>query len=120
MRSKRFEVLDARPVNQDGFVTEWPEVGMIAMESDNDPKPSIKIANGKVTELDGKPCSEFDMIDTFIANYGINLEQAEQAMAVDSLKVARMLCDIKLPDGSPSFADPRFVLKRALAKASGG
>ncbi len=97
MRSKRFEVLDARPVNQDGFVTEWPEVGMIAMESDNDPKPSIKIANGKVTELDGKPCSEFDMIDTFIANYGINLEQAEQAMAVDSLKVARMLCDINVP-----------------------
>lgn len=30
---------------------------------------------------------------------------------------ARMLCDIKLPDGSPSFADPRFVLKRALDKA---
>ena len=37
------------------------------------------------------------MIDTFIANYGINLEQAEQAMAVDSLKVARMLCDINVP-----------------------
>lgn len=31
---------------------------------------------------------------------------------------ARMLCDIKLPDGSPSFADPRYVLKRALQKAS--
>lgn len=97
MRSKRFEVLDARPVNQDGFVTEWPEVGMIAMESENDPKPSIKITNGKVTELDGKPCSEFDMLDTFIATYGINLEQAEQAMAIDSLKVARMLCDINVP-----------------------
>jgi len=27
---------------------------------------------------------------------------------------ARMLCDIQLPDGSPSFADPRHVLKRAL------
>ncbi|MDR3070328.1 MAG: glutamine synthetase family protein [Propionibacteriaceae bacterium] len=31
---------------------------------------------------------------------------------------ARMFCDIRLPDGSPSFADPRFVLKRALHKAS--
>jgi len=30
---------------------------------------------------------------------------------------ARMFCDITLPDGSPSFADPRFVLKRALRKA---
>jgi glutamine synthetase len=30
---------------------------------------------------------------------------------------ARMFCDIVLPDGSPSFADPRHVLKRALKKA---
>ena len=29
-----------------------------------------------------------------------------------------MFCDILLPDGSPSFADPRYVLKRALAKAA--
>ncbi len=31
---------------------------------------------------------------------------------------ARMFCDILMPDGSPSFADPRYVLKRALAKTS--
>ncbi|KHL09088.1 glutamine synthetase [Mumia flava] len=31
---------------------------------------------------------------------------------------ARMFCDILLPDGSPSYADPRFVLKRTLAKAA--
>ncbi len=31
---------------------------------------------------------------------------------------ARMFCDITLPDGSSSFADPRYVLKRALKKAS--
>ena len=31
---------------------------------------------------------------------------------------ARMFCDIHLPDGSPSLADPRHVLKRALAKAA--
>ncbi|NYI71975.1 glutamine synthetase [Naumannella cuiyingiana] len=31
---------------------------------------------------------------------------------------ARMFCDIKLPDGSPSYADPRFVLKRAMRKAA--
>ena len=30
---------------------------------------------------------------------------------------ARMFCDVRLPDGSPSFADPRFVLKRALDRA---
>jgi len=32
--------------------------------------------------------------------------------------VARMFCDILLPDGSPSYADPRWVLKRNLARAS--
>ena len=31
---------------------------------------------------------------------------------------ARLLCDILLPDGSPSFSDPRQVLQRALTKAS--
>ncbi len=31
---------------------------------------------------------------------------------------ARMFCDIAMPDGTPSFADPRHVLKRSLQKAS--
>lgn len=31
---------------------------------------------------------------------------------------ARMFCDIGMPDGGPSYADPRFVLKRALGKAA--
>ncbi len=76
MRSKRFEALAKRPVNQDGFVKEWIEEGFIAMESPNDPKPSIKIVNGVVTELDGKPASQFDLIDHFMnctPNVGHNL-----------------------------------------------
>ncbi len=31
---------------------------------------------------------------------------------------ARMFCDIVMPDGSPSFADPRNVLKRMLSRAA--
>ncbi|OLF08888.1 type I glutamate--ammonia ligase [Actinophytocola xanthii] len=31
---------------------------------------------------------------------------------------ARMFCDIAMPDGSPSWADPRHVLRRTLARAS--
>ncbi len=30
---------------------------------------------------------------------------------------ARMFCDIAMPDGSPSWADPRHVLRRGLSKA---
>ncbi len=29
-----------------------------------------------------------------------------------------MLCDITMPDGSPSWADPRHVLRRALSRAA--
>ena len=31
---------------------------------------------------------------------------------------ARMFCDIRLPDGSPSWADPRHVLRRMLSRAA--
>jgi glutamine synthetase len=31
---------------------------------------------------------------------------------------ARMFCDILMPDGSPSYADPRYVLKRTLSRAA--
>lgn len=96
MRSKRFEVLDQRPVNQDGYVKEWPEVGLIAMDSPFDPKPSLKIENGKVVELDGKKRADFDMLDTFIADYAIDLSRAEEAMAMDSLEIAHKICDINI------------------------
>ncbi len=96
MKSKRFEVLAQRPVNQDGYVQEWPEVGLIAMNSPFDPKPSIKIEGGKVSELDGKPRAQFDMLDTFIADHAIRLDGAEKAMAIDSLEIARMLVDINV------------------------
>ncbi|MFV0430413.1 MAG: propanediol/glycerol family dehydratase large subunit [Arachnia sp.] len=97
MRSKRFEALDARPVNQDGFVNEWPEVGLMAMSGPNDPTPSIRVDNGVVVELDGKQRAEFDMIDTFIADYGIRLENAEAVNAMDTLDLARKLVDFNVP-----------------------
>ena len=96
MRSKRFEVLAARPVNQDGYVQEWPEVGLIAMNSPFDPKPSIRIENGRITELDGKKRAEFDMLDTFIADHAIRIDGAERAMAMDSVDIARKIVDINV------------------------
>ena len=76
MKSKRFEVLDARPVNQDGYVQEGPEVGLIAMNSPFDPKPSIKIENGVITELDGKTRAECLM----------RLRRALDEMVVDGIE----------------------------------
>ncbi|ADL07322.1 propanediol/glycerol family dehydratase large subunit [Thermosediminibacter oceani] len=97
MKSKRFQVLAERPVNKDGFVAEWPEVGLVAVDSPNDPKPGIKIENGKIVEMDGKKREDFDMIEQFIADYAIDVEMAEKAMKMDSLEIARMLVDINVP-----------------------
>ena len=96
MKSKRFQVLKERPVNKDGYVKEWAEVGLIAMESPLDPKPSIKIKDGIVVELDGKSRENFDLIDYFIADRGIVIENAEKVMAMDSLEIARKLVDINI------------------------
>lgn len=97
MKSKRFQALSERPVNKDGFVKEWAEVGLIAMNSPFDPKPSIKIENGVVVELDSRKRSEFDLLDQFIADYAIDLTNAEKVMAMDSKKIAHMLVDINVP-----------------------
>lgn len=97
MKSKRFEMLAQRPVNKDGFVAEWPEVGLVAIGSPNDPEPGVKIENGKIAEMDGKEREDFDMIDQFIADYAIDLSVAEEVMAMDSTEIARMLVDINVP-----------------------
>ena len=97
MRSKRFEALDARPIKKDGFDKEWPEVGLIAMNNPGDPTPSLTIENGVIVELDGKKREDFDMLDQFIADHGIRLERAEEAMAMSSLDIANMLVDFNVP-----------------------
>lgn len=93
MKSKRFEALAQRPVNKDGFVKEWVEEGFIAMDSPLDPKPSIRIENGEIVELDGKKKEDFDLIDSFIANYGIDITNAEKVVNMSSREIANKLVD---------------------------
>lgn len=93
-RSKRIEALDARPVNLDGYINEWPEMGFVAMSSPYDPKPSVRVEDGKIVELDGKQREDFDFIDQFIADYAINTDRTEKSMAISSLDIARMIVDI--------------------------
>ncbi len=97
MKSRRQQVLSQREVNQDSFIGEWPETGLILFNSPFDPKPGIRVSQGRLCELDGKPEAEFDLIDRFIARYSIDVTRAEEAMALDSTAVARMLIDIDAP-----------------------
>lgn len=96
-RQRRMEVLDNRPVNKDGFINEWPEMGFIAMSSPYDPKPSLTIKDGVIVSLDGKSREEFDFLDTFIADYAINIDRAEESMGIPSLDIARKIVDINIP-----------------------
>ncbi len=95
-RSKRFEILDERPVHQDGFINEWPEAGLIAMEGPEDPKPSVKIENGKIVELDGKKRADFDMLDQFIADHTLNVDIIEDVMSQDSRELAHKIVDVNV------------------------
>ncbi|HST42866.1 MAG TPA: propanediol/glycerol family dehydratase large subunit [Conexibacter sp.] len=95
--SKRTEALEARPVNLDGFVDEWPEVGLVAMDSPNDPTPSIRVQDGRVVEMDGRTREQFDFLDQFIADTAIDATTAERSMAIDAVEIAHMLVDPRTP-----------------------
>lgn len=63
------------------------------MQSPNDPKPSIKIVAGEVVELDGKAKEDFDLIDAYIAQYGIDITRAEEVMQMSSKELANKIVD---------------------------
>ncbi|HVI41499.1 MAG TPA: propanediol/glycerol family dehydratase large subunit, partial [Anaerovoracaceae bacterium] len=95
-RSKRFEKLDKRPINQDSFFVEWAEGGLSAMSSPYDPMPGIRIEDGRIVEMDGKTYEDFDSLELFIAEHGINIEMAEYAMALKPAEIAKMIVDINV------------------------
>ena len=97
MRSKRFESLDQRPVNRETFIEPWAEAGLTVIGSPYDPSPSLRIENGMVTEMDGVPREQFDLIDQFIARHALDLETAEHSMGIPSQDIAHMLVDINVP-----------------------
>lgn len=96
-RSKRYEFFDKLEVNKDTYLDEMPEIGLITTRGPKDPRPSLKIKDGKIVEMDEKPSDEFDIIDHFIARYAINLLVAEESMNLDSTIFAKMIVDINVP-----------------------
>lgn len=96
-RSKRFERLEERPVNKDGFIEEWPEMGFTAMHSPYDPEPSLRIVNDQIVEMDGTDREHFDFLDRFIADYVIRRDRAPKSMAMPAVEIARKVVDINVP-----------------------
>jgi propanediol dehydratase large subunit len=96
-RWQRFDQWDKRPLRLDRFAREDAKNGFAATSSPADPKASLKIAHGKVVELDGVAEADFDLIDEFIARHHIDLSVAPEAMALDARDFARRLVDINVP-----------------------
>ena len=96
-RWKRVDDWDDRPLRLDKFAVEDPENGFSAFNGKADPKPSIEVNDGRITSMDGVLIEDFDLIDAFIAKYHIDLAVAEEAMAIPSSELARMLVDMNVP-----------------------
>jgi propanediol dehydratase large subunit len=93
--SRRHEILAKRNVHKDTYIEEWPDAGLIMIDSPADPQPGLKLDEEKrIIELDGRPIAAFDMMDHFITRYGIDTAVAEEAMNIASENYARMLVDI--------------------------
>jgi propanediol dehydratase large subunit len=96
-RWKRFNDWDGRALRLDKFAVEDPENGFSAFAGAADPKPGLKISGGKVASMDGVATEDFDLIDAFIATYHVDPKIAEEAMAIPSEQLARMLVDMNVP-----------------------
>lgn len=99
-RWQRFEDWDKRPLRLDKFAAEDPENGFSAFAGKNDPAPGIASAGGRITMMDGVGEADFDMIDLFIARHHLDPRLVEEAMAMPSGDVARMLVDMNVPRGA--------------------
>src|SRR6202035_5226524 len=69
VKSGRERFMDAQRVNLDGFAAPDASLGLVAMDASADPVPSLVVAGGRVTEMDGVAEADFDSIDAFIARH---------------------------------------------------
>ena len=59
--------------------------------------PELVVENGVVVRMDGRHAADFDVIDRFVVAHGLDLDVAEEAMAIDDLELARMLVALDAP-----------------------
>jgi propanediol dehydratase large subunit len=96
-RSARFTVREERGLRKELLVSPYPELGLVAMDGPNDPEPQLEVVDGRVVAIDGRREHEFDVVDRFVAAHGIDVEVAEEAMALTDEELARRLVDVDCP-----------------------
>lgn len=96
-RWRRLDLLDERPGALDGQLPEAPEDGLVAFPTALDRRPSLVVQSGVVVEMDGRAAADFDLLDRFVVAHGLDLDVANEAMALPSTEAARRLVDISVP-----------------------
>ena len=76
-RSERFVFREARELRRELLISPYPELGLVAM--------------------DGRRAEDFDVIDRFVARYGLDLEVAAEAAELTDEEIARRLVDVVVP-----------------------
>src|SRR6266550_4809356 len=96
-RSARFVSREERGLRRELSIEPLVELGLVAMDSPNDPVPSLVVEEGRVVELDGRREQEWDALDHFVARYGFDLKVAAEAAALEDVEIARRLVDVGVP-----------------------
>src|SRR5207237_4377998 len=96
-RSDRFAAREQRELRREVLIEPLAELGLVAMNGPNDPEPSLVIEQGRVVELDGRREVDWDTLDHFVVRYGLDLEVAREAAALDDDRIAHMLVDVDVP-----------------------
>ena len=91
MASRRFASRERRDLHKELLVSPYPELGLVAADGPRDPAPELVVEDGVVVRMDGRDEADFDVIDRFVVAHGLDLDVAEEAMAIDDLELARML-----------------------------
>src|SRR5437868_7094090 len=96
-RSERFVAREARELRKEVLVSPWPELGLVAFDSPNDPEPELIVEDGRVVGIDGRRLAEFDVIDHFLARHGFDLDAAAAAAELTDQELAHRLVDVDVP-----------------------
>jgi propanediol dehydratase large subunit len=96
-RSDRFLSREQRELRRELLISPYPKLGLVAMNGPNDPEPGLEVEDGSVVAMDGRRAADFDIIDRFVARYGLDLEVAAEAALLDDGEIARRLVDVDVP-----------------------
>jgi propanediol dehydratase large subunit len=95
--SARFEARAGRDLRREVLIEPLAELGLVAFDGPNDPAPSLALDGERVVELDGRAEAEWDVLDQFVARYGIDPAAAREAAQLDDAEIARKLVDVDVP-----------------------